>query len=69
MQRRRDLRQLLILLHQYTGFIFAAYLIVVCTSGTALLLLENQVRDYRDYLMLRVPSQQSKVSLAQMVRS
>lgn len=34
-QRKRDLRQLLILLHQYTGFIFAAYLIVVCTSGTA----------------------------------
>src|SRR5580698_68320 len=68
-QRKRDLRQLLLLLHQYTGFIFAAYLIVVCTSGTALLLLENQISDYRDYLMLRVPSQQSKVSLAQMLRS
>jgi uncharacterized iron-regulated membrane protein len=68
-QGKRDLRQLLLLLHQYTGFIFAAYLIVVCTSGTALLLLENQISDYRDYLMLRVPSQQSKVSLAQMLRS
>lgn len=68
-QRKRDLRQLLLLLHQYTGFIFAAYLIVVCVSGTALLLLENQITDYRDYLMLRVSIQKSKVSLAQMVRA
>lgn len=68
-QRKRDLRQLLLLLHQYTGFIFAAYLIVVCASGTALLLLENQITDYRDYLMVRVPTGKSTASFAQMVRA
>jgi uncharacterized iron-regulated membrane protein len=66
---KRDLRQQVLVLHQYTGFIFAAYLIVVCASGTALIVLENQISDYRDYLMLRVPIHHSKVSLAQMVRS
>jgi uncharacterized iron-regulated membrane protein len=65
---KRNFRQPLLLLHQYTGFIFAAYLIVICASGTALLLFENQISDYRDYLMIRVPIRQSKVSLAQMVR-
>lgn len=66
---KRELRGLLLLLHQYAGFIFAAYLIVVCVSGTVLLLLEDHIPDYRDYLMLRVPAGQSRVSLAQMIRS
>lgn len=66
---KRQLRYLLLLLHQYTGFIFAAYLIVVCASGTALILLEDQISDYRDYFMLRVPVGQTKVSLTLMVQS
>lgn len=57
-------RRLLFLVHQYTGFICAAYLIVVCTSGTALLLLENQIEGYRDYLMVRVPVRTGTLSLA-----
>src|SRR5215469_14152099 len=64
-QCKRDLRRLLLLLHRYGGFIFAADLIVVCASGTALLLLENQISDYRDHLMLRVPIHRGKVLLAQ----
>jgi uncharacterized iron-regulated membrane protein len=58
-----------LLVHQYTGFIFAAYLIVVCASGALLVLLENGIADYRDYAMLRVPTREHKVSLAEMVGS
>ena len=57
----------MVLVHQYAGFIFAAYLIVVCGSGTTLVLLEDQISGYRDYLMLRVPTQKQKLSLAEMV--
>lgn len=66
---KRELRQVLVLLHQYAGFIFAAYLIVVCVSGSVLLLLEDQINEYRDYLMVRVPNIHRKVSLTQMIRS
>ena len=62
-------RRLLLLVHQYTGFIFAAYLIVVCASGTALIVLENQIAGFRDYAMLRVPVRQHTVSLAAMLAS
>lgn len=55
---------MLFLVHQYTGFIFAAYLIVVCCSGVALVLLENQIFGYRDYLMLRVPVREHSLSIA-----
>jgi uncharacterized iron-regulated membrane protein len=58
-------RRVLFLVHQYTGFIFAAYLIAICTSGVALVLLENQIDAYRDYLMLRVPVQERKLSIGQ----
>ena len=65
----RGVRRLLLLVHQYTGFIFAAYLIVVCVSGAVLLLLENGINGYRDYLMVRVPVRQRTVPLSQIVRS
>ncbi|HKE37701.1 MAG TPA: PepSY-associated TM helix domain-containing protein [Candidatus Baltobacteraceae bacterium] len=61
------LRRLLFLVHQYTGFIFAAYLIVVCGSGTILLLLENQIEGYRHYLMVRVPAGEKTVGLGAVV--
>ena len=69
MMNQRTFRQLVLLVHQYTGFIFAAYLIVVCVTGAILVLLENQITDYRDYPMLRVHVQREKVPLTQMVRS
>ena len=58
-----------LLIHQYTGFIFAAYLIVVCASGSLLILFENRIAGYRDYAMLQVPVREHKVSLAAMVAS
>ena len=60
-------RRIFRLVHQYTGFIFAGYLIVVCASGSALILLENQIAGYRDYAMLRVPVRERKVALSDMV--
>lgn len=60
-------RRIFLLVHQYTGFIFAGYLIVVCTSGSVLILLENKIAGYRDYAMLRVPVREHKVSLADMI--
>jgi uncharacterized iron-regulated membrane protein len=65
MQKALSGRRLLFLVHQYTGFIFAAYLIVICASGAALVLLENQIDGYRDYLMLRVPVQEHKLSIGE----
>ncbi|HZY96013.1 MAG TPA: PepSY-associated TM helix domain-containing protein [Candidatus Cybelea sp.] len=62
-------RRLLLLVHQYTGFIFAAYLIVVCASGAILVLLENQITGYRDYAMRRVPVGERKVPLEHMIAS
>lgn len=63
--RRRA--RVLFLIHQYTGFIFAAYLIVVCGSGALLVVLENQIAGFRDYPVLRVPQMPAKVSLAAML--
>lgn len=61
----RGIRRSMYLVHQYTGFIFAAYLIVICASGTALVLEENQIEGYRDYLMLRVPVRAQKMSVGE----
>ncbi len=61
----RGIRRSLYLVHQYTGFVFAAYLVVICASGTALVLLENQIEGYRDYLMLRVPVRAHKLSIGE----
>lgn len=58
-------RRVLFLVHQYTGFIFAAYLIVICTSGSALVLLESQIDGYRDYLMQRVPVREHKLPIGE----
>ena len=69
MLNQRRFRQVVLLLHQYAGFAFAVYLIVVCVSGAILVLLENQISDYRDYPMENVPVQKEKVTLTQMVRS
>ncbi|HTX59089.1 MAG TPA: PepSY-associated TM helix domain-containing protein [Verrucomicrobiae bacterium] len=66
---RRRFRGAILLVHQYAGFIFAAYLIVVCLSGAALILLENQIDGFRDYPMERVPVRGQRVPLSQMIRS
>lgn len=63
MRKAHSGRRVLFLVHQYTGFVFAAYLIVICASGTALVLLESQIDGYRDYLMLRVPMGEHKLSI------
>ncbi len=65
----QDLRPLMILVHQYAGFIFAAYIIVICVTGSALILLEDQITGYRDYLQVSVPVKPQTVPLAQMLRS
>ncbi len=62
MLNQRRFRQVVLLLHQYAGFAFAVYLIVVCVSGAILVLLENQISDYRDYPMENVPVQKEKVT-------
>jgi uncharacterized iron-regulated membrane protein len=65
--RRRP--RVLFVIHKYTGFIFAAYLIVVCVSGAVLLLLENAIPEFRDYPSLRVPAGPHKASLDAMLAS
>ncbi len=65
----RNFRKIVLLLHQYCGFIFAAYLIVVCVSGSALVLLENQISGYRDYAQMNVPASAHKVSLSEMIQT
>jgi uncharacterized iron-regulated membrane protein len=62
-------RKIVLLLHQYCGFIFAAYLIVICLSGSALVLLENQISGYRDYAQTSVAVLAHKVSLSEMVQT
>ena len=59
----------LLLLHQYSGFIFAAYLIVICLSGSALVWLENPLGGYRDYTQTSVPVLAQKVLLSEMVQT
>lgn len=64
-----DSRQLMILVHQYSGFIFAAYLIFVCLTGSILILLEDQISGYRDYLQQSVPIATHTVPVERMLRS
>lgn len=66
--RARDFRKAIVLLHQYSGFIFAGYLIIVCLSGSVLVLLENQISGYRDLAQQTVPALPQRVSLSEMVR-
>ena len=42
-------------IHKYLGFTVGAYLIVICASGGALVLLENQIPDFRDFPTRNVP--------------
>ncbi|HTU81896.1 MAG TPA: PepSY-associated TM helix domain-containing protein [Candidatus Acidoferrales bacterium] len=55
--------------HQFAGFVFGAYLIVVCGTGAAILMLENQIAGYRDYPMLPVPIRAHQATLARMVQT
>jgi len=44
-----NLRQTIFTIHKYLGFTVGAYFIVMCASGAALVLLENQITDFRDF--------------------
>ena len=48
------MRQVIFTIHKYLGFTVGVYLIVICATGGALVLLENQIPDFRDFPMRHV---------------
>ncbi len=57
----------MVILHQYCGFIFAAYLVVICLSGSLLILLEDNLSGYRDYSEMSVSTRNATVPVAQII--
>lgn len=57
------MRQTIFTIHKYLGFTVGAYLIVICATGAALVLLENQISDFRDFPMRHVQVRSKMQSL------
>lgn len=61
------MRRVIFLIHQYLGFTVGIYFIVLCASGAALILLENNIEGFRDYPVRHVPPTSATQSLAAML--
>ncbi|HET9342368.1 MAG TPA: PepSY-associated TM helix domain-containing protein [Candidatus Eremiobacteraceae bacterium] len=57
------MRQAIFTIHKYLGFTVGAYLIVICATGAALVFLENQISDFRDFPMKHVQARPKMQSL------
>lgn len=58
-----SLRRTIFTIHKYLGFTVGAYFIVICATGAVLVLLENQIPDFRDFPMRHVQVQAHAKSL------
>ena len=61
------MRKVIFLIHQYLGFTVGIYFIVLCASGAALILLENNIDGFRDYPVRHVSPTSATQSLAAML--
>jgi uncharacterized iron-regulated membrane protein len=58
-----SLRRTIFTIHKYLGFTVGAYFIVICATGAALVLLENQIPDFRDFPIRHVQAHARTSSL------
>jgi uncharacterized iron-regulated membrane protein len=58
-----SLRRTIFTIHKYLGFTVGAYFIVICATGAALVLLENQIPGFRDFPVRHVRAQAQARSL------
>src|SRR5215467_3195253 len=64
-----DLRRTIFTIHKYLGFTIGVYFIVICATGAALVLLENQIPDFRDFPVRHVAIQAHTHSLDDILTS
>ena len=57
------MRQTVFTIHKYLGFTIGAYLIVICATGGALVLLEDPIAGFRDFPMRHVQARSNAQSL------
>jgi uncharacterized iron-regulated membrane protein len=61
------MRKVIFLIHQYLGFTVGIYFIVMCATGAALILLENNIDGFRDFPVRHVSPTGATQSLAAML--
>jgi uncharacterized iron-regulated membrane protein len=61
---RLTMRRVIFLIHQYLGFTIGMYFIVLCATGAALILFENQIDGFRDFPVRHVSPTGATHSLA-----
>lgn len=66
---RAPVRQTLFTIHKYLGFTVGAYFIVICATGAALVLLEDQIPGFRDFPVRHVEVREQTKSLDEILAS
>jgi uncharacterized iron-regulated membrane protein len=61
------MRKVIFLIHQYLGFTVGIYFVVICATGAALILLENNIDGFRDFPVRHVAPTNTMQSLATML--
>ena len=63
------MRQAIFTIHKYLGFTVGAYFIVICATGAALVLLEDQIPGFRDFPVRHVAVRAQTKSLEEILAS
>jgi uncharacterized iron-regulated membrane protein len=67
MTRALTMRKTIFLIHQYLGFAVGLYFVVICATGAALILFENNIDGFRDFPVRHVSPAGAVQSLAAML--